>query len=78
MATIPLLEVCVDNFESVKATVDGGGTRIELCSSLSVNYFGKTSLKLLFLGRRTYSKLRVLEICQTNIPQFDCISHDKT
>lgn len=28
------LEVCVDNFESVKATVDGGGKRVELCSSL--------------------------------------------
>lgn len=30
------LEVCVDNFQSVRATVEGGGTRVELCSSLLV------------------------------------------
>ena len=30
----PTLEVCVDNFESVQATVEGGATRVELCSSL--------------------------------------------
>lgn len=27
----------MDNFESIKATVEGGGTRIELCSSLLVS-----------------------------------------
>lgn len=30
------LEVCIDNLESLHLAIEGGATRIELCSSLAL------------------------------------------
>lgn len=75
----PTLEVCVDNFESVKATVDGGGKRVELCSSLLVRLDHCQSLSLLLyfsLGWWTNTKHRLLETCQECVSISYCLCND--
>jgi len=77
-----MLEVCVDNLSSVKAAVDGGAQRIELCSALSEG--GLTpSVGFLKMVKRAHPNLIVFAMLRPRCGDFvyselemDCILED--
>lgn len=70
-----VLEVCCGNGDSVRAAVQGGASRIELCSRLDVDGLTPAWEELLF-ARRFYPLLRIHVLIRPREGDFVCSPRD--